>query len=227
MSHELRTPLNSIIGFSQLILLDRMEPIGVPVKQHVIQIEKSGKILLGLINQVLELSKIEFGKQDIQLERVDLEIFFKEILDMMVPIAIENKISIDNKICSEEGLFVFADRFRLKQVFLNLVSNAIKYNIRGGRVSLTYKRYETGEGVVLIRDTGVGIPEEQFGRIFDPFERLSMENSSIPGTGVGLSITKKLVQMMDGRIWLESVVGRGTTFYVAFPLSERVNVELA
>ncbi|MCW9034738.1 MAG: PAS domain S-box protein [Rhodospirillales bacterium] len=218
MSHELRTPLNSILGFSQVIASDTDTPLNDTHQKAVNHILNSGHILLGLINQVLDLSKIESGKVILDLEACDLDALIKETLPVVEPLAEKNNIQVFYE-RSPNLIQVRADSFKLKQVILNLLSNAIKYNEPNGQVTITAK--STGLGFIrtTISDTGLGIPKERQGEVFGAFQRLGAERSAIEGTGVGLTITKHLVELHNGTIGFNSDLGKGSDFWFDIPVS--------
>ncbi len=214
MSHELRTPLNSILGFSQLLILKKQHLDSDQLHQ-IKHIEKSGELLLGLITDILDFSKIEEGKQEVFLEPVSLIEIVQETLEAMKPIANRSEVTLNYDLDNWKHLRVHADKFRLKQVLFNLVSNGIKYNVPSGTVDLTCKQ-EKGKDrfTLMVTDTGRGIPEEDLDKVFEPFERLAMSNTAIPGSGIGLTISKKLVEMMQGSLTIKSRVNQGTTFFI-------------
>lgn len=212
MSHELRTPMNAILGFAQLMESDSDDPLSDSHQSSIDQILKAGWHLLELINEVLDLSKIESGKLDISMETVEAGAVISECLQMVEGMAKQHDVSIEHN--DDAKLYIFADRTRFKQVYLNLLTNAIKYNRRGGKVMLRSHVNKSGDGVEFrIEDTGNGIPEEQLPHLFEPFNRLGAEDSAIEGTGIGLVITRRLVELMDGDIGIESTEGLGTTFF--------------
>ncbi|MGO1120613.1 PAS domain-containing protein [Rhodovibrionaceae bacterium A322] len=215
MNHELRTPMNAIIGFGQLLTSNSREPLTETQLKCVTHILNSGQHLLDLINQILSLSQIEAGHVALSMETVDLSSIAQESLSIVAPQASER--TIDVKVSDLPKTLIRADRVRLKQVLLNLLSNAIKYNRDGGLVDLTLT-LDSGLAVLAIRDTGQGIPIERQAELFQPFNRLGAEDSDIEGTGIGLSITRKLVTLMDGTIDFSSQQGQGSTFTVSFPL---------
>ena len=212
MSHELRTPMHAIIGYGQLMETDPKNPLTASQQENTDQILIAGKHLLQLINEVLDLAHVESGKLTISLENVDLISAVEEILMLEQPMAEENKIKIIDQITQESGLWVYADRIRLKQVILNLLSNAVKYNSEGGTVTLACERKNDDRLRFSIRDTGPGISEEDQKLLFIPFSRLNSEDSEIEGTGIGLVICQRLVELMGGSIGLESVPERGAVF---------------
>jgi CheY-like chemotaxis protein/two-component sensor histidine kinase len=219
MSHELRTPMNSILGFSQLLELSELTPTQ---KRGVNHILKSGHHLLDLINEVLDISRIEAGTISLSLEPVDVHSVIREMLDAVSPSAQERNIILEYAEPDVRNLHVRSDRQRLKQVLLNLINNAIKYNNDGGvvrlDVSVLDKRTD-GEQPVLISvsDTGVGIAESDLPKIFIPFERIGAERTSTEGTGLGLSVVKKLMDVMGGEIHVRSQLGKGSEFVIELP----------
>ena len=214
MSHELRTPLNSIIGFSQILMRNKMEKLTFNQTDDVGNIYKAGKHLLQLINEVLDLSFIESGKIDVAREPVNVLNVLAEVLDLTRIWAEQNGIEIINKI-TRQDIFVLADQVRLKQVLLNLVSNAIKFNKEGGSITIFCE--ETPNILISIADTGLGIPEDQHASLFEPFSRLRPEATQIAGVGIGLSISKKLVELMHGKISFTSAPDEGTCFTIELP----------
>jgi PAS domain S-box-containing protein len=210
MSHELRTPLNAIIGFAQILETD--EKLSADQQDNVHEILKAGRHLLELINEVLDLAKIEAGRIDLSMEGVELPDLAQECVQLVAPLAARRGIAVD--IAVDAGQMVFADRHRLRQVLLNLLSNAIKYNHEGGRVTLA-ARASSGDRVrIEVRDTGPGIPAEKLPLLFKPFSRLGKEASNIEGTGIGLTIVRRLVELMGGTVGVESAPGEGSTFWV-------------
>ena len=214
MSHELRTPMNAILGFGQLLECDD----GLDEEQHdsVREILHGGRHLLELINEVLDLARVESGRIDLSLEPVDLCGVVHECFSLVLPLAEARAIRLSHD--GVDGALVRADRTRLKQVLLNLLSNAIKYNRDGGEVGIEVSSVEQGQMRISVRDTGMGIPVERQAELFQPFNRLGAESSEVEGTGIGLTITRRLVEMMGGRIDLESRPGQGSRFWVELPL---------
>ncbi len=208
MSHELRTPLNAIIGFAQLMQLADLPPDD---QESADQILKAGRHLLNLINDVLDLSGIESGRLRLSLEAVELRGVVTEVVDLLSAASAAHDISV--LAADIPDVVVQADRQRLKQVLLNLVANAIEYNHRGGRVSfLICERTERVE--IGVQDDGPGISPEHQARLFTPFDRLGAEQSEIEGTGLGLALSRSLVEAMAGTIRLDTAFGRGTTFWL-------------
>jgi PAS domain S-box-containing protein len=219
MSHELRTPMNSILGFSQLLELSELTPTQ---KRGVSHILKSGHHLLDLINEVLDISRIEAGTISLSLEPVDVHSVIREMLDVVSPSAQEHNILLEYHEPDVQHLHVRSDRQRLKQVLLNLINNAIKYNTNGGIVRLEVDVLEAdanGDQPVLISvsDTGMGISESDLPKIFLPFERIGAERTNTEGTGLGLSVVKKLLDVMGGDIQVSSQVGKGSAFTIELP----------
>ncbi len=219
MSHELRTPMNAILGFAQLMENDDTLP-----DDHIDSVEeilKAGRHLLNLINDVLDLARIESGKLELDLEPVPICPLVHECIRLMAPLAEKKAIHISHDNLS--GAVIRADRTRLKQVLLNLLSNGIKYNHQGGRVEVT--RGKPGaEGCLRleIRDTGHGIEENQLSNLFQPFSRLDAKKKAIEGTGIGLNITKRIVEMMGGTLGVRSKPGVGSVFWVEVPMESNV-----
>lgn len=214
MSHELRTPLNAIIGFSQLLDIGESDPLTPKQRECVGQIYRSGHHLLALINEVLDLTRIEAGHLDLAMTGVKLDAVVNEAVALMSRLAVERKIrvAVDGS-CRPT---VRADAVRLRQVLLNLLSNAVKYSPAGGRVFVTCTSVPGGARIA-VSDTGEGIPDAKQSLIFQPFERLGADRSGIEGTGIGLTIAKRLVEAMQGRIGFESRQGAGSTFWVELP----------
>jgi CheY-like chemotaxis protein len=217
MSHELRTPLNAILGFAQLIESDTPPPSAAQ-QRSLEQILKGGWYLLELINEILDLAQIESGKTLLLLEPVQLIDVVRECQAMIEPQA--RKRSIELRIAPLDGPgLVRVDRTRLKQVLINLLSNAVKYNRPGGAVDVSFGQTAPGSVRVNVRDTGVGLSGEQLAQLFQPFNRLGMETGDEEGTGIGLVVTKRLVEMMAGGIGAHSVAGTGSVFWIELPLT--------
>ncbi|WP_355662195.1 GAF domain-containing protein [Halomonas salifodinae] len=215
MSHELRTPLNAVLGYAQLLANSRQQPLNERQARQVAQIERSGQHLLALINDILDLARIEAGKLSLSLEAVRLEALIGDALMSVETSAADAGITLVAPDAVDLPP-VRADYTRLKQVLLNLLSNAIKYNRRGGRVEVGVTR-ERERVCLSVRDTGYGIAVEHEGAIFDPFQRLGAEHGTVEGTGIGLSITRQLVEAMDGEIRVDSQLGVGSDFQVVLP----------
>ena len=215
MSHELRTPLNGIIGFAQLL---ELEADGAEQRESVEHILKGGRHLLSLINEVLDIARIESGKLAISLEPVLASDVLRAALDMIRPQAAARRVEVRETV-PDDG-YVTADRQRLQQVVLNLLSNAIKYNRERGSVHVSCEDGPQGWVRILVTDTGVGIAPEMMSRLFRPFERLGAEQTTVEGTGLGLALSQRLVEVMGGTLSVKSTVGEGTTFTVELRRAE-------
>lgn len=219
MSHELRTPMNAILGFAQLLLYSSKMPLQDKQREYLELILKSGRYLLELINEVLELSKIESGRVSVSMESIDMQMLLNECLPLIEVRAREAGVRVDNLTAQRRLPKVYADRTRLKQVLLNILSNAVKYNRENGFVSLDAMEAASGKLRIAISDGGIGIPEDMRDQIFKPFSRLvDSSDSNVEGTGIGLAITRRLVEMMNGHVDFESSEGEGTTFWVEMPI---------
>jgi signal transduction histidine kinase/response regulator RpfG family c-di-GMP phosphodiesterase len=217
MSHELRTPLNSILGFAQLLAL---ADLAVQHQGNVQQILKGGYHLLELINEVLDLARVEAGRLSLSPEPVQIKDAVKEALDLVRPIASSQNITLSAEFSAHGDRYVQADRQRLKQVLLNLLSNAIKFNRSNGTVILRCEECQNDRLRIEVEDTGSGIDEEGLKKIFTPFERLSADRNAIGGTGLGLALSKRMIEAMGGTIGVESTVGAGSRFYFELSLVE-------
>lgn len=222
MSHELRTPLNSILGFAQLLEMGELNP---NQKKGVTHIMKSGKHLLDLINEVLDISRIEAGRLSLSPEPVQIQGVISETIDIVRPLANEKNINVElnnSPICD---LYIKADRQRVKQILINLINNGIKYNNNGGYVKVECNQLldesKSNQFVrISIIDNGYGISEENLVHLFTPFERAGAEKTTIEGTGLGLAVAKKLVEAMGGTFGVESKLDKGSTFWIQFPQCE-------
>ena len=212
MSHELRTPLNAILGFAQLLEVGAPSPTDAQMAR-LNQILKAGWYLLNLINEILDLALIESGKSSISLEPVSLSNVLLECQAMFVPQAEESSIHLHFHMF-DSTWFVHADQTKLKQVLTNLLSNAIKYNSENGTVEVKCSVNTSGRLRISIKDTGSGLSAEQLAQLFQPFNRLGQETGIKEGTGIGLTVSKKLVEMMGGTIGVASTVGVGSEFWI-------------
>jgi signal transduction histidine kinase/CheY-like chemotaxis protein len=210
MSHELRTPLNAILGYTQLLKHD--QSINQKQQDNIREINDAGELLLELVNQVLDLSSIEEGNLQVSIEPVALENILKECKSLIQPLADKNHIRLDF-ITNFTG-YVMADHTRLKQIILNLLSNAIKYNHLNGMVNVRCSYISENRVRIEVSDTGYGIPHDKLNSLFEPFNRLEINTKKIEGTGIGLTISKKLTDMMKGTLNVQSDVGRGSNFWV-------------
>jgi signal transduction histidine kinase/CheY-like chemotaxis protein len=212
MSHELRTPLNGVLGFAQLLEQDQLED---DQRECVEQILKGGRHLLALINEVLDIARIEAGRLALSPEPVATREVFRGALDLIRPQAATRGATL----VAETGpaRYVIADRQRLQQVLLNLLSNAVKYTGEGGTVTCSCAQTDAGAVQLAVSDTGPGIAPALLERLFTPFDRLGAEQTGIEGTGLGLALSRRLVEAMNGRLLVDSRVGEGTTFTVELP----------
>ncbi len=221
VSHELRTPLNAILGFSQLLKIKGWQILPDSQQQNektVDSILDAGSHLLSLINEVLTLSQIETGEFGLDPEPIDMIPLVKEIKVNLLPLARQYNVQLNVREDVENPVVVQADPKRVRQILSNLVSNAIKYNRRGGQVEIWVDEVGKSEMTLKVRDTGMGIALEQSDAVFEPFERLDWEFSPVEGAGMGLSVSKALVEAMGGTLGLESELDKGSTFFFTLPL---------
>ena len=216
MSHELRTPLNAILGFSQLLEMDELP---VPQSDSVDHILRAGRHLLELIDEVLDIARIESGHLELAIRPVLVSEVVAEAVGAVRAMADRAEVVVQNGVDPDEGPAVLADRQRLLQVINNLVSNAVKYNRPGGRVDVTCPHAPEGRVRIAVSDTGQGIAADNLERVFEPFERLGAGQSGVEGTGVGLSLARRLVDHMQGSLEASSVPEVGSTFTVELPLA--------
>jgi protein-histidine pros-kinase len=218
MSHELRTPLTAILGFTELLQLG-----GMPTDQRDLFVDRThraGQHLLSLINDVLDISRVEAGSLALSIEPVDAAQLVEEANELIAPMAQSRRIAIANTV---HEAVVIADKGRLRQVLLNLLSNAVKYNRESGSIAIS-SRTADGFVSVTVSDTGPGIAAQDLSRLFQPFERLGVQTGEIEGTGIGLAISRGLMEMMGGSIGVSSAVGEGTRFTVTLPAAERAEL---
>ena len=217
MSHELRTPLNAILGFGQILEMDELSSSQNESVHHII---KAGRHLTGLINEVLDIARIESGRQDLSLEPLKIGELLWDVSTLMAPLATERNIHFQAPNPGKYDIHVIADLQRLKQVLLNLISNALKYNHDTGKVDLFCEEHRDGILRINIRDTGPGIAPDNLKRVFEPFERLDADSKGIEGSGVGLALSKALVEAMGGVLGLDSQLKKGSIFWVELPIIE-------
>lgn len=210
MSHELRTPLNAILGFGQLLELSVQDPKQCGQVRHILG---AGRHLLDLINEILDLARVESGQMTVSMSPVGVSALVQECLELVRPLADAHGVRL---VCDrlDDEVHVMADHTRLRQVLINLLSNGVKYNRHGGTLGLTWQS-EGDEVVIRVSDTGEGLPPEALSRLFVPFERLDADARQIEGTGIGLALSKHLVTLMGGRIGAHSEPGQGSVFWVA------------
>ena len=222
MSHELRTPLNAIIGFSDVLIGGMAGHLDEKQTEYLKDIRGSGRHLLSLINDILDLSKVEAGRMELTVSEFSFRAALSNAVTMIRERAAGHGIGLD---LSVDGVDVIsADERKVKQILFNLLSNAVKFTPDGGTISVRAQRQDSEMLFVTVRDTGVGIPKEDLGRIFEEFRQsgaASSRSAETEGTGLGLALTKSFVDLHGGRIWVESEVGKGSTFHFTLPLAPR------
>ena len=217
MSHELRTPLNAILGFAQLLHRDKREPPSERQRERIHQILKGGEHLLRLIDDILDLSRIEAGGVSISTEPVSTTEVLEEMKKTLGPMAARDGIEVYLETPPTAPLMVSADRTRLVQILTNYGSNAIKYNRTGGKVTFSVAALNSERVRITVTDTGVGIATEKQDKLFQPFQRAGQEMGPIEGTGIGLAISKRLAALMQGSVGFRSTAGKGSEFWVDIP----------
>jgi len=218
MSHELRTPLNAILGFAQLLRRDKKEPLSERHRERTDQILKGGEHLLRLINDILDLSRIEARAVSISAEPVSVGDVLREVRTTLEPMATRTGLSIEVAPLPSELPMVLTDRTRFSQILMNYGSNAIKYNRPGGKVKFVVSMPSPASVRVSVSDTGMGIPADKQEKLFQPFQRAGQETGPIEGTGIGLVIVKRLAELMRGQVDFRSVAGEGSEFWVDMPI---------
>ncbi|EDY18511.1 multi-sensor hybrid histidine kinase [Chthoniobacter flavus Ellin428] len=221
MSHELRTPLNAILGFTQLM---ETETLGPSLAESVEHVSRAGKHLLSLINEVLDISRIDAGRFALSPEPIEVHGFLSEAIESIQPLATRHVIPVTLEPATAEmpPLQVLADRQRVHQVMYNILSNAVKYNRINGRVTVSY-RVDGPRIRITIADTGRGIEPEKLSRLFLPFERLGAESTDIEGSGIGLALSRGIVNALHGELHVESRVGEGSTFWLTLPRADEIS----
>ena len=218
MAHELRTPLNAIIGFSEVIKLDKVKS-RERYPEYAGYIHDAGSILLGIINGILDLARIEAGKVQLEEELTGFGTLVRSVITTIRPIAQRKSVEVDCAI-DDFPLVVNVDTTKFKQVMLNLLSNSVKFTKPQGRIRVASLRHESGDLVLLISDTGIGIPPEQIDKVFQPFEQVADHlTREHEGTGLGLPIAKALIELHGGELILSSELGVGTTARLRLPSS--------
>jgi signal transduction histidine kinase len=226
MSHELRTPLNAVIGFSEMIKSEMFGLVGdAHYKEYATLIHNAGSHLLDLIGDILDMSKIEAGKLELHLERVDTSLAVRECVELLAERAAAGQIMVHTDL-GRAPIFFEADKRAVKQILLNLLSNAVKFTPEGGNVYVS-ARAANGMCELIVEDTGIGIPAGELGRIGNPFVQLSNNSGRHPGTGLGLALVRSLAEMHGGTFRIASVEGQGTTVTVTLPLAAEVRSAVA
>ncbi len=216
MSHELRTPLNAMLGFAQLLELDRKPPLAAHQHEWTAQIQQAGWHLLHMINDTLDLSRIESGHIKLEIANVDLGALVSGTVAMMQPGAAKRRIRIASAL-DPAAAAVRGDATRVKQIVTNLLSNAVKYNVDDGQVHVTSWAEGRDHVALAVQDTGLGMSAEQLQALFQPFNRLGREHGGTEGTGIGLVISRRLAELMGGRLEAQSQPGQGSTFVLTLP----------
>lgn len=216
MSHELRTPLNAVIGFSELLLSETVGPLNEKQKRYTENISKSGNHLLDVINDVLDISRLELGNIELYYETVDIPGVIEEVQRVLSPLSAEKNISIESNI--EQGLkTIIADRVKLKQILYNILNNAIKFSSENGKVNI-YAVLKEDMIEISIKDEGIGIHEADYERVFHPFVQIDESISrKHGGVGLGLALVKRFVELHGGKVWVNAIPGKGSTFTFRVP----------
>lgn len=218
MSHEFRTPMNAILGFAQIIEYDVANQRMDLVKDNIDEVLVAGRHLLELVNDVLDLEKIETGKFELDLQDVIVSKAINSVLSLLITVAKKYNIKIISEFESDDALNIMVDLRSFRQILINIITNAIKYNQENGKVTISIFKQDDGSCKISIADTGEGIAEDDLEKIFEPFERFS-NRTNVEGSGVGLAITKNLTEIMGGEILVESTLGEGSTFSLIFKIS--------
>jgi signal transduction histidine kinase len=224
MSHELRTPLNSILGFSDVMLMELDGPLTTHMTTDLQLIQKNGQHLLHLINDVLDMAKIESGRMNLNPERFKVHDVLDEVNSITSTLASERNVSLFIEEDSDQEVEIYADNTRLRQVMINLVNNAIKFTEKG-KIAIRTTKQDSTTVLISVKDTGLGIPPEQLEDVFQEFTQVDTSTTrKVGGTGLGLPISRKLIEMHGGRLWAEStgVEGEGSTFFVEMPIEARI-----
>ncbi|MDC6167164.1 CHASE domain-containing protein [Paucibacter sp. XJ19-41] len=225
MSHELRTPLNAMLGFTQLLEMDRTQPLSERQRGWAAQVQQAGWHLLEMINDTLDLSRIESGSMKLDLQRQNLAELLDDALALIEKPAGQRGIAI-HKALDPQALHALGDATRIRQVLTNLLSNAVKYNIEGGSITIGTQRVDALSVELSVSDTGLGLSPAQLAALFQPFNRLGREHSGTEGTGIGLVICKRLAELMGGALTVSSVEGRGSRFALRLPAATEAGPEI-
>ncbi len=225
MSHELRTPLNAVLGFAQMMQFDPKNPLAPAQKEHIESIVTGGNHLLALVNDILDLARIEADQPDLSWSEVDAKEVIADCISLISPLGNQRSIEFIDKFSAGSSALLFTDKTRLKQVLINLLSNAVKFNKAGGTVAIESQERDNDYLRILVTDSGVGIADEDFSSVFRLFHRLGADSKiAKEGTGIGLTVSKLLMERMAGRIGFESKKGIGSTFWIDLPLTSNSNV---
>jgi len=220
MSHELRTPLNSIIGFAQMLDLHSDQPLSGKQTEYLDIIRTSGEHLLTLINEILDLARVEAGCMQVRLAPASANAVIEECVTLVGPLALKRSVNFTVDTVDDTDLMINVDRMKFKQILLNLMSNAVKYNVEGGRVGITVKTDGKRNLRIDITDTGHGLSADDCAELFKPFQRLGAERTDVEGTGLGLVLAKRMIDAMGGDIRVTSAPGLGSTFTVVVLLAQ-------
>ncbi|HMO45561.1 MAG TPA: CHASE domain-containing protein [Rubrivivax sp.] len=217
MSHELRTPLNAMLGFAQLLALDRKPPLSAHQRGWAGQIQQAGWHLLHMINDTLDLSRIESGMLKLEPAALEVAPLVDAALAMVEPAAAKRGLRIEQQLDARRARVVLGDETRIKQILTNLLSNAVKYNVDGGSITLITRLAEGGAIEIVVSDTGLGMNRSQMDALFQPYNRLGRERTGVEGTGIGLVISRRLAELMGGSLRAQSTVGQGSSFVLTLP----------
>lgn len=217
VSHELRSPLQTIMGFAELLSMEIKGPLNAEQQQYLSYIQRDSRHLLSLINEVVDLGNIEAGRMELRLETLEAEPPMLELLAAMRPLAEARCISLESRIAP--GLLLRADSVRFREILRNLVGNAVKFTPERGRIQVESRRLG-GCAQISVRDTGIGISPAYHASIFEVFQRMNTAPGRNVGSGLGLTIAKRLVELHGGKIWVESEIGTGSEFHFTIPLAE-------
>lgn len=226
VSHELRTPLNSIVGYAQLVEMNREGRLSTTQREHLAAIHQSSNMLLALFDDILDLSKLGAGRLRLHLQPLALHPTVAQCVDMLTPLARDKQITVHNQCTTTLSCWVRGDLTRIRQVVINLLTNAIKYNQRHGSVTLSCHHLSHDRVRFEVSDTGIGIPDDARERLFEPFERLTAHQSHADGHGIGLALAQELITQMDGSIGVNSTPGRGSTFWFELPAVDPAAVDV-
>jgi signal transduction histidine kinase len=224
MSHELRTPLNSILGFTDVMLEELDGPLTEYMDNDLRLIQKNGQHLLHLINDVLDMAKIESGRMNLHPETFSIHSILEEVCSITSSLASEKNISLFIEDDSDRDTAIYADNTRIRQIMINLVNNAIKFTEKG-KIAICARPLDGSRVLITVKDTGIGIPHDKLELIFQEFTQVDTSTTrKVGGTGLGLPISRRLAEMHGGRLWAESTgtPGEGSTFFVELPLEARI-----